>query len=177
MRSRSSVLSHILGSNPDICGYYELQQRYLVYRHVIAMRRVLHKELKCSLKDKYLFDKILHNRLRVSKKILKKMNPKIIFLLREPVATLKSMINLGQITGVEWFRSPKMAVDYYCNRLSYIEEFSKEIEGNYLFLESDDLVNHADHVLRDISRWLDLQTPLQSQYSLFESIPAILPYR
>ena len=94
MRSRSSVLSHILGSNPDICGYYELQQRYLVYRHVIAMRRVLHKELKCSLKDKYLFDKILHNRLRVSKKILKKMNPKIIFLLREPVATLKSMINL-----------------------------------------------------------------------------------
>ena len=168
MRSRSSVLSHVLGSNPEVCGYRELHRRYFAFRHIISMRSILFEELRCSLEKKYLLDKILHNSYFVSEELIEKIKPKIIFLLREPDSSIKSIINLGETTNAHWYKSPSWAVEYYCSRLAYMEEFSKKIAGAYLFIESDDLVDQTDRVLNDLSGWLDLQTPLKKQYSFFK---------
>ena len=126
MRSRSSVLAHILGSNPDICGYRELQFSYRSRLSLMKMRAVIYSDLECPLNNKFLLDKFLHN-YSISSRVIESAKPKFIFLLRYPESTIKSIINMGHETGIEWYKDPIQAMDYYCSRLSGLEEFSKQI--------------------------------------------------
>jgi len=169
MRSRSSVLSHILGSNPGIRGYSELQLSYSGYMSLIKMRFLLFKDLKCRLRDKYLLDKILANHLLFSDKVFEIAKPKVIFLLREPQSTIRSIIHMGYIINEEWYKNPLNAIDYYCARLSGLEEYSRKIAGNYFFIESDDLVDNTKYILDGLTKWLSLKEPLDKKYSIFRN--------
>src|SRR5690606_2424128 len=120
MRSRSTVLCHILGSHSKICGYKELHMSYNDKISVINMHITLKKDLKCKLSNKYLLDKILHNS-NISDEIIKEYEPKFLFLLRKPEDTIKSIINMGLKTGIEKYKNPLNAFEYYCNRLNQME--------------------------------------------------------
>ena len=167
MRSRSSVLSHILGSNNDICGYSELLNSYTHKIDLMNMRMKLYYDLKCDLKNKYLLDKLLHNKLDISKGLLETITPKVIFLLRKPESTIKSTFQMGKTIDDDWYKSFEKISEYYCSRLSRLEEYAEIMSKDYFFLESDDLVNNTDNVLKDITKWLGLNTPLDNSYSLF----------
>lgn len=166
MRSRSSVLSHILGSNPDVCGYKELHRSYKNQMALINMQIDLVKDLKCSLANKYLLDKILFNRI-ISDEILHKARPKILFLLREPESTLKSIINMGNITGDRRFENIEKITNYYCSRMQHIEQLAFRVGNGYFFIESNSLIENPDQTLNDISHWLDLDVPLKRTYEMF----------
>jgi len=161
------VLSHVLGSHNQICGYSELNHSYSCYQDLNKIKFSLHHDLQIDLQGKYLLDKILHNDLEVSKEVLDVAKPKIIFLLRGAESTIKSIINMGNITGIEWYKSPEQAANYYCSRLSGLTEYVNNISNEYFFLESDDLVNKTDDVLRSLSIWLELDTPLFNRYKQF----------
>ena len=169
MRSRSSVLSHILGSNNGICGYSELHRSYVRYIDIIKMRIDLYRDLKCDLRGKYLLDKILHNEHEISNEVLRAITPKAIFLLRDPRSTIKSIINMGHVAGVDWYKNPEKVLEYYCSRLLRLTEYAEIFGGDYFFLESDDLVNNTDHVLRELTGWLCLDTPLVNNYIVFNN--------
>jgi len=169
MRSRSSVLSHILGSNLDICGYSELQLSYTGHMSLIKMRFLLFNDLKCKLNNKYLLDKILGDYLLFSNKVFEIAKPKVIFLLREPESTIKSIINMGYITDIEWYKDPLKVMDYYCSRLLSLEEYSKKVAGNYFFIESDDLLDNTEYILDCLTKWLNLSEPLDKRYSIFHN--------
>ncbi len=169
MRSRSSVLSHIFGSNDKICGYSELHNSYMDHTNIIKMKNDLYNDLKCNLRGKYLLDKILHNELKISKEIFETVAPKVVFLLREPENTLKSIINMGYITGIDWYKDPQKASEYYCSRLSKLAEYAETLDGNYYYLESDELVNNTDHILGELTKWLNLDTPLVPDYKKFNN--------
>lgn len=168
MRSRSSVLSHVLGSNPDICGHSELHLPYKGRMSLLKMRIELFNDLKCNLKDKYLLDKILHD-FQFSEKIFEIVKPKVIFLLRDPESTIKSIINMGYLTGIEWYKDPKQASDYYCTRLLQLEEFAKRTGDDYFFVESNELVNNTESILERLTQWLNLDEPLDKRYSVFHN--------
>ena len=167
MRSRSSVLSHILGSHHKICGYSELHHSYYNSISLLKMRSRISEELQCKIKNKYLLDKLLHNKLVFSEELLRRVRPKIIFLLREPESTIKSIMNMGQITNIEWYKDPEKAMEYYCSRLSKLENYSKKMNGNYFFIDSDDLVEDTENILNTLSNWLNLEEPLKKKYSIF----------
>jgi hypothetical protein len=160
------VLSHILGSNKDICGYKELHMSYKDQWSLINMQIELVKDLKCKLRNKYLLDKILHNST-ISDEILFKAKPKILFLLREPESTIKSIINMGNKKEVEWCTDAVKVTEYYCNRLKQMGQLAQRINKEYLFIESNDLIENSDNKLRDITNWLDLKEPLTKNYSTF----------
>ena len=166
MRSRSTVLSHILGNNPAICGYKELHFSYKDRLSLINMQIALVKDLKCSLSNKFLFDKILHNST-ISDEVLKIAQPKIIFLLRKPEETLKSIINMGLKTGEDIYIDPVKVTDYYCTRLRQMEQFMSRIEKEYLFIESGDLIENSNQTLNEITNWLNLKEPLKKTYNTF----------
>ena len=128
MRSRSSLLSHVLGSNSEICGYRELHRSYLNQIDLLETRIDLYHDQKKELHNKYLLDKILHNDHIVSSKIFEIAQPKIIFLLREPKSTFESMINMGYITGIDWYKDPQKVLKYYASRLLELEKYAKQIE-------------------------------------------------
>lgn len=166
MRSRSSVLSHILGSNPEICGYKELHRSYKGSRSLINMQIELVTDLKCNVRNKYLLDKLLNN-FTITDWVLENAQPRILFLLREPEATLKSIINMGVKTGVQWYQDPEKITEYYCKRLKNIEHLAARLDGNYLFLDSDSLIINPEETLSRISNWLNLKVPLKREYSTF----------
>ena len=168
MRSRSSLLSHILGSNPSICGYSELHKHYFTRKDFLEMRIQLYKEFGWNIKNKYLLDKILHNFHGISPKIFKMAKPKVIFLLRDSKSTLESLIAMGYQHNKEKYKDANKALEYYRDRLSYLEKYAQQLEGDYYFIESDDLVENTDQVLANLSTWLNLEQPLVKNYSIFK---------
>lgn len=167
MRSRSTVLSHVLGSNPDICGYSELHRAYNSWVDLWKMRAELFDETRCNLSDKLLHDKLLHNSCAISDEILQSVKPRIIFLLREPESTLRSIINMGHRTGVAWYQDPQKAARYYCSRLAALEQYASRVRGQYYFVDAEEMVNDTDAVLKSLSDWLGLSEPLGRSYSQF----------
>lgn len=171
MRSRSSVFSHVLGSNPGICGYTELHRAYNSRMDLINMRLELYNNNQTDLKDVYLLDKILHNRLNISEQLLQTIKPKIIFLTREPESTFKSIINMGYSSPkrTRW-KEPDRALNYYRDRLTGLEKYAQTIKAlgsDYYAIDSDDLVDHTDKILESLSAWLQLPKPLDKHYSKF----------
>jgi hypothetical protein len=161
MRSRSSVLSHVLGTNSNICGYRELHTTYRGRMSLIKMRAMIFSDLECNLNDKYLLDKILHD-YHFSDRVFEIVKPKVIFLLREPEDTIKSIINIG-------YNDPMKVMDYYCDRLMSLIEYSKKIGKGYFFIESNELVDNTDNVLESLSIWLNLSEPLDKRYLTFRN--------
>jgi hypothetical protein len=166
MRSRSSVMSHVLGSNSNICGHSELHRSYLNYVDLWRMNVNAYYHLPYKVLSKYFFDKILHNQYVISQNILNNLGLKIIILLREPEGTIKSIINMGQTTGLG-LKTPEEALSYYCSRLLVLEQYAKRIKKNYFFVESDELIFSTEKVLTGVTKWLDLEEPLQETYSIF----------
>ena len=93
------MLSHILGSHPQVIGYSELHQSYQKWNELLWRRTLAYLERRGGLRDKYLLDKVLHNRYPISPGILGAPNTKCIFVLREPESTLKSIRHLSSLTG------------------------------------------------------------------------------
>lgn len=166
MRSRSSVLCHILGSNPEVCGYKELHQSYKGKRSLVNMQIALAKDLRCNLRNKYLLDKLLNN-FTISDEILHKVEPNFLFLLREPEETLKSIIHMGIKTGEAKYKDPLKCVEYYCKRLSQLEILAHRAGERSLFIESNNLIENPESTLNKIGVWLNLKQPLETNYRTF----------
>ena len=168
MRSRSTVLSHVLGSNPEICGYRELHVDYKGRAPFFKMKTVLYSELESNFKGKFLLDKLLHDNKHCDS-LLEMGNAKIIFLLRSPEDTIKSILSMWDMTGKKMDDPYNKAMEYYCSRLNSLIQYAEKLKGNYYFVESDDLVQNTDEQLANLTKWLGLEIPLSKNYSSFKT--------
>ena len=169
MRSRSSLLSHILGSTPGIVGHSELHRKYVGIKELYILRARVYLETKQQIQGKYVLDKILHNPFFVSEKILRMNCTYFIFLLREPEATLKSIFDMGSRTGISWQNDPDLVLKYYTRRLGAMSDYALKLSNRFFYLESDDLVQSTEPVLSGLSSWLGLESPLSQEYSIFKN--------
>ncbi len=170
MRSRSSVLSHIIGSNSNVCGYSELHRSYLNKFDLLKTRLDLFNDLPNNgQRSELFFDKILHNKYALSNKLIIDTKPLVVILLREPEATIKSIINMCKIVKSDDYMTPEKALEHYCDRLIYLENYAKKNTGNYYFIESDDLISDTDLVLSRLTMWLKIKEPLMKEYTTFEN--------
>lgn len=167
MRSRSSVLSHVLGSNASIIGYRELHYSYTHNFDSFRMKLNLHREFTESFQDKLLLDKLLHNRFSISQNFFRRVSPKVIILLRSPYRTITSILKLGDTTGISWYKDLTRVSEYYCSRLSELVTYGEILGGNYFFIDSEDIVINTDFLLATLSHWLSLREPLSKEYSIF----------
>jgi hypothetical protein len=172
MRSRSSLLSHILGSNEAICGYSELHYSYPKKSSLLKMHVELYQDLSCNLNGKYLFDKLLHNSMVLSDEVINHTNAKLVFLLREPESTVKSIINMGDLTGESNYKNQSIAFEYYCGRVKQLLEYAKK-NNNIFFVNSDELVKTPEKILPKLSSWLELGQELSQHYDTFNRTGAV----
>ena len=170
MRSRSSLLSHILGSNPAISGYYESRQSYLNWEDFARLRIHAYFDNTGKSNPKFALDSILWNSYRISNQMCLEKKLKIIFLLREPEDTLKSIIYMGNKIGDQNFKDPDWALKYYCDRVKTIKDYyaSRIPYQNGLFIDSDKIIQHTDYLLKRLSNWLELEVELSSNYLIFK---------
>lgn len=163
MRARSSVLSHILGSHPSIAGYYEQHISHKMWLSNLRVKAALLEEGLISPRTQYIFDKVLHCHLDPPPR----MPGARVILLRRPENTLKSIIRMGELRRTRW-KDEKESLSYYCNRLRSISNLSQESAHKFFLIRSEDIVENPSVVLQRLTSFLDLQTPLNAEYDIFE---------
>jgi hypothetical protein len=168
MRAFTSLAGHILGSHPQINGYYEM---HISYEDASALGRQLDMflqgdELKAG--SRYLFDKLLHNDYALHPERLDLPEMKILISLLEPEHAVKSIVNLFAHKEVDdLYASPIEAANYYMARIQALADFSRAANRPYYYFDAE-LFQHApEQLLPRLSNWLELDSPLSERYQVF----------
>lgn len=168
MRAYSSLTGHILGSSPQINGYYEMHLSYTRAEDLDEQLRSYERHEIPKPDSKYFFDKLLHNEYTLDPGILPDAEITILMSVRRPEDSLKSIIRLFQDKPAdEPYADPALAVNYYIQRLAALGEFSRKNPGRYLYFDAELVKTGSRHLLRAITRYCELETPLSERYQIF----------
>ena len=167
MRAYTSLIGHIMGSSPEICGYYELHIGYYSWRSLIRQKLIFFQHENPKPGFSYMFDKVLHNEHRVSVAILDAQSSKVIFSLRSPRQTIPSIIKLyREIDPSHELTTMEAAVDYYIGRVQGLAKIATEMTQPFFYFDAEVMKVDAEGCLSDLTRWLSLESPLSPDYDL-----------
>lgn len=168
MRAYTSLAGHILGSHPEINGYYELHLDYKQddsEQHQVS-RYQEHDTLKNN--SRFLFDKLLHNNYRLTDHLIHDKNNRILVSIRKPEATIKSILNLFRNKpDPAPFQNGEEVTHYYCERLNALAEFCRQYKGRYFYYDAEEWITQPEVLLPKLQNWLGLSTPLTEKYQQF----------
>jgi hypothetical protein len=168
MRAFTSLAGHILGSHPQINGYYEM---HISYEDASALGRQLElflqgDELKAG--SRYLFDKLLHNDYALRPERLDLPEVKILISLLEPEHAVKSIVSLFARKEVDdLYASPIEAANYYTARIQALADFSRAANRPYYYFDAGLFQRAPEQLLPSLSDWLELDLPLSERYQVF----------
>ena len=169
MRSYSSVLCHILNSNPEISGYVEMHQSYTSNDDFVRLALQLRRLNRGRLQGRYLVDKLLHNEAAITPKMVRRPDVHALFVIREPIQTIRSTIAMGlKRETLDWKSQPDRVLRYYTRRLDGIVQTAKSKKTQSMFFEADQLLDNTDEVLSTLGSFLQLAEPLSTDYQTGE---------
>lgn len=171
MRGLTSLLSHIIGSHPDVSGYYEQHIGYYSWRSMVRARLLYHVEHPGERCTPLYFDKLLHNGQRLTDRILKDQRISLIFMLRKPESSIRSIARLHGKRNVEHrYGNAEGSTNYYIDRLAMLQHFA-EVAGaqkQAFYIDAEALTDNTDEALRRLTAHLDIQPPLSQEYRIFK---------
>jgi hypothetical protein len=168
MRSYSSLLCHILGSHVEISGYAEMHVSYRGPLDLLRLRARVARSLGGGLPGRYVLDKVLHNEYAVAPSVIGRADVFPIFLLRRPLPSIASILELGRdIPDVPWYSDITAVADYYVARVQRLGELAGQLGSAHLFVEAEEIVNQPGPALQRIATFLGLPRPLSESYSIF----------
>ena len=166
MRSGSSLFTHLLISNPEVCGYGET---HVPYDNPLALTTMASKVLYMLRRfplpgsERFILDKTLHNHLLEQKHIplLFKKQSHIIFLIREPIGAISSLTGYMKMSREE-------AVNYYTSRLEMLRSYTTELSSHKVCsaFTYDQIVNNTQESFYLLEKQLKLQNTLSENYQL-----------
>jgi hypothetical protein len=167
MRSYSSLLSHVLGSHPDIDGYCETHLRYHFSLDVWRLRRKVQRLTGEALSGRFVLDKILHD-YPIAHGILASPHTRAVFLLREPMDVIQSIIHMGtHLDPLEQNTNVGQVTSYYEARLHSLAELAPVLGHRAAYLPSEALLTDTDGALEFLRDFLGLSQPLERRYRSF----------
>jgi hypothetical protein len=168
MRAFTSLAGHILGSHPQINGYYEM---HISYADAAALDRqitVFQENDILKPNSRYLFDKLLHNDYALKLERLHLTNPKILVSLLEPEQTIKSIVDLFvQKAADDPYASPAGAANYYRKRIQALADFCRTAHSPYQYFDAELFQHGPERLLPKLADWLELDSPLSEHYQIF----------
>ncbi len=163
MRSGSTLLLHILNTNPGITGYGETHRLYgrprdygyLTFDVCRAFRLI-------RPPGPYVLDKVLYRDYIRRPEVLAPDYVKLVILVRPPEESIPSILRFQPRD----IRTEQEALAYYVEQLQMVEEYAriKNDRGSVFFLTFDQLTNAPDRVLPALTQFLGLATPLTERY-------------
>jgi len=169
MRAYTSLFGHILGSHPEIEGYYEMHIGYHSWKSLIKQKHLYYKEHKHKTTAHYMFDKVLHNEHHVSSDFLLNKNVIPIFSLRAPEETIPSILSLYQkVNPTHQFNNIEFATNYYIARLECLSSLSGKIPNQFYYIDAKMLVSNSPVTLKKLSDILQLNSDLLPEYKSME---------
>lgn len=168
MRAFTSLAGHVLGSHPEIDGYYEMHQSY---EDAAALERQRVRFLKHDTfkpGSRYLFDKLLHDDYRLAPERLGIESLKLLICVRMPAPTLGSIVELfARRVEPELYATPEGATAYYVSRLETLARFAEQAAGRYCYFDAELWQRAPERLLERLGGWLGLTTPLAATYQVF----------
>ena len=170
-RGYTSLLSHILGSHPDIVGSSETFDSYVTTRDLLRLRYKAYWLNDRKSGGKYVFDKVLYN-FPISSTILNRHNVNVIFTLRKPLPTIRSMIKAHHDVGttdVFWrdYGDVTKCCELYVDRLKTLEEHCLVLKRKALYFDAEDLMSRTAEIFQALKSELHLSQELSEEYRTF----------
>lgn len=168
MRSYSSLLCHILNSNPQVAGYVEMHESYTtsldLFQLTMRVRELTGERLRSG---QYVLDKLLFN-YDISDRMLSRDDIVMLFTIREPEQAIRSIIAMGRKRKKpDWKSRPDKVVSYYARRLDRMSQLARAKPRRSLYFEADQLIKEAPPLLAALDRFLELRQPLRPSYETF----------
>jgi hypothetical protein len=166
MRSGSTLLLHLLMTNPEISAMGERNATYAstndLARLVIATRLA---RLRPFAHLRYVADQVNHNQFTPNHRVLEDPRVRLVFLLRQPHASLTSLLDLTR-TYYHQPWSVARAVDYYVERLQTLAAFADrlDLDGRAAFLTYEDLTDQPGATLALLQAFLGLSAGFSQTY-------------
>ena len=168
MRAYTSLVGHILGSHPEIDGYYELHRSYVTPDDLERQRAqyAAHDNLKPG--SRYLFDKLLHNDYALDLALPGLADATVLVALRPPEPTLQSILALFvRKDPADLYANPTGAALYYRDRLAALAAFAERHPGRIRYFDAPLVRADPPRLLAALAGWLELSTPLSERYRIF----------
>jgi hypothetical protein len=170
MRSGSSLLVHILSSNPAIKGYGESHVGYNTNKDLIDL--IIRTKKNTSgfhvKRLQYVMDKMVWN-YPFSEELLLRKDMRFIFLLRDPAASYNSMAGLGKAYSVHTrYQDARTWFAYYKDRLAAITQLAEQIHDRErcIVLRYESLLEKTADVLDSMKQFLNTKEPFSENYIL-----------
>lgn len=168
MRANTSLFGHLIGSHPQIEGYYEMHIGYYSWKSLWRQKLLHFVDHAPKQQARFMFDKVLHDGHMVSVSILKRDSSRAIFMLREPEQSIKSLVALYRERSPQRPEStPEGATRYYVDRLQTLGRIASALGSRYFYLDAEALIDRTDATLAALSDWLSLTSPIPSEYETF----------
>ena len=169
MRAYTSLLGHILGSHPEIDGYYEMHRGYRGPEDLALQEAAYQREEGLKPGGRYLFDKLLHNDYPLLLDRLGQEEGVIVLIaLRDPDQAIPSILHLFRGRSLaDAYGEPEGACQYYVERLAWLSAFATAWPGRYDYFDAECLVECPEPLLASLTRWLALSAPLRPEYRRF----------
>ena len=168
MRSGSTLLHHLLISHPEIIGRGERNEKFADSRDLDKLKLdvYLHRG-EWFRGHRFVAAQINHNRFLKSEALLNHPRVRPIFLIREPHASVASMV---RVLDPHYGTTVEQATDYYADRLNTLRRYAGQIQesSRAIFLTYDDLILNTEATLLALQSFLGLSTRLSEEYRLFD---------
>lgn len=168
MRANTSLFGHLVGSHPEIEGYYEMHIGYYSWKSLWRQKLRHFADHLPKPSARYMFDKVLHDGHHVSSAILRRNDSRTVFMVREPEQSIKSLVALYRKRATPGPEStPVGATRYYVDRLRTLCRVAADLDRGYFYLDAEALIDDTDTTLAALGGWLSLSSPIPSTYTTF----------
>jgi hypothetical protein len=171
MRSGSTLLCHLLCSSDDIVGFGESHNNYRrrsdFAKLLMSVRtRTGHNPLKY----RYVLDKIVGTQHIMSPTVLTDRRTRYLFLVREPLASLASMVAMRRHFHPD--ETPEQvlafAIQHYTERLGQLLQLAETIDDpqRCLLVTHQQVIDETPATFKAFESFLDLRAPLREEYDI-----------
>ena len=168
MRANTSLFGHLMGSHPEVEGYYEMHIGYYSWRSLWRQKLLHFARHSGKPGARYMFDKVLHDGHHVAPTLLQRPSSHTILMLRKPEQSIRSLVVLyrGQAPHLPE-ATAEGAAQYYIDRLATLQSTAATLNGRYFYLDAEALIGQTDATLATLSAWLGLKSTIPSTYETF----------
>ncbi len=170
MRANTSLFGHLLGSHPQVEGYYEMHIGYYSWKSLWRQKQQHFAGHAAKPGARYMFDKVLHDGHHVALGLLQRPQSHTIMMLRTPAQSIKSLVVLYREKSPHLPEaSPDGAARYYINRLQTLANIAGALGQRYFYLDAECLISDTTTTLQALGDWLGLATPIPTEYQTFSN--------
>jgi hypothetical protein len=170
MRSGSTLLSHILCSSEDVIGFGETHNNYRRRGDLAKLLMSVRNQTgQNPLEYRYVLDKIVGTQHTINRAVLRDRRTQYIFLVREPFATLGSIVEMRRQYRDDTAKElAAFAFEHYTTRLAQLVDLATVVNDaqRCLLVTHRELLEETPTVFGALERFLNLRSALREDYKV-----------